>query len=450
MSNVKNIGILASEIYFPSYYILQSDLEIQDNVSKGKYTIGLGQKSLSFITDNEDIYSIALTVVYNLMKKYNIDYKNIGRLEVATETIMDHSKSIKTVLMKLFKESNNHDIEGIDTINACYAGTNALFNTINWIESSSYDGRLAIVVVCDIAEYAKGSARPTSGAGAVAMLIGPNAPIIFDSNVRSTYMDHTWDFYKPNLASPYPVVDGKFSNLCYLNALDQCYKLYSSKYKKKFGVDVSIDTFDYVVFHAPYNKLVQKSYARLIYNDFLNDPTNPKYSSLSQFANLDRESSFEDKDLESAFVKFSKDSYNIQVLPSTLLPVQLGNMYTASLYGGLTSLLYSKGKDIANKRILMFSYGSGLAASMFSFYCGGDENSLMALENIKAVTNIESRLDSRIKCDPKFFNEMMEIRDSLHHNTDGFIPTQATDNIVQGTYYLKEKDRTGKRENAQI
>ena len=47
------------------------------------------------------------------MRKYNLDYANIGRLEVATETIMDHSKSIKTVLMQLFHGSGNSEIEGV-------------------------------------------------------------------------------------------------------------------------------------------------------------------------------------------------------------------------------------------------------------------------------------------------------------------------------------------------
>lgn len=41
-------------------------------------------------------------------------------------------------------------------------------------------GRYALVVAGDIAVYATGSARPTGGAGAVAMLIGPNAPLAFD------------------------------------------------------------------------------------------------------------------------------------------------------------------------------------------------------------------------------------------------------------------------------
>lgn len=41
-------------------------------------------------------------------------------------------------------------------------------------------GRYALVVAGDIAVYATGSARPTGGAGAVAMLIGPNAPLAFE------------------------------------------------------------------------------------------------------------------------------------------------------------------------------------------------------------------------------------------------------------------------------
>ena len=38
-------------------------------------------------------------------------------------------------------------------------------------------GRYALVVAADIAVYASGNARPTGGAGAVALLVGPNAPL---------------------------------------------------------------------------------------------------------------------------------------------------------------------------------------------------------------------------------------------------------------------------------
>jgi hydroxymethylglutaryl-CoA synthase len=114
------------------------------------------------------------------MRKYNVDPKSIGRLDVGTETIIDKSKSVKTVLMDLFASSGNHDIEGLDSKNACYGSTAALFNATNWLESRSWDGRNAIVFAGDIAVYAEGGARPVGGAGACAILIGPNAPIVFE------------------------------------------------------------------------------------------------------------------------------------------------------------------------------------------------------------------------------------------------------------------------------
>ena len=43
-------------------------------------------------------------------------------------------------------------------------------------------------------------------AAAIAILIGPDAPITFESKVRGTYMAHAYDFYKPNLASEYLVI----------------------------------------------------------------------------------------------------------------------------------------------------------------------------------------------------------------------------------------------------
>lgn len=105
--------------------------------------------------------------------------------------------------MELFKD--NHDIEGIlyfkfqgaSSINACYGATNALINTLNWISSPSWDGRYGIVVAADLAVYEKGPARCTGGAGAVAMLIGPQAKVTINKE-RCSYMANRYDFYKPN------------------------------------------------------------------------------------------------------------------------------------------------------------------------------------------------------------------------------------------------------------
>ena len=149
-------------------------------MTKGKYTIGLGQKFMACCDDREDINTFALTAVTSLIEKYNIDPTSIGRIDVGTETIIDKSKSTKTVLMDYFANAGNTDIEGVDSKNACYGSTAALFNAVNWVESASWDGRNAIVVGGDIAIYAEGSGRPTGGAGAVALLIGPDAPLALE------------------------------------------------------------------------------------------------------------------------------------------------------------------------------------------------------------------------------------------------------------------------------
>jgi len=47
--------------------------------------------------------NFSLTAVTSLLEKYKIDPKQIGRLEVGSETVIDKSKSIKTFLMQIFE-----------------------------------------------------------------------------------------------------------------------------------------------------------------------------------------------------------------------------------------------------------------------------------------------------------------------------------------------------------
>jgi len=109
----ENVGIRAIEILFPSQYVDQTELETFDGASAGKYTIGLGQAKMGFCSDREDVNSLCLTVVSRLLERHHVKHSEIGRLEVGTETIVDKSKSVKSVLMQLFAESGNTDIEGI-------------------------------------------------------------------------------------------------------------------------------------------------------------------------------------------------------------------------------------------------------------------------------------------------------------------------------------------------
>ena len=120
----------------------------------------------------------------------------------------------------------------MDNLNACYGGTAALLNAIAWVNSDLCQDRFAIVVACDIAVYPAGPARPTGGAGAIAMLIGRDAPLVVEMRTIATHMEHVFDFYKADMSSEYPEVDGKLSVACYMRALDTCYRRFLSKVQK--------------------------------------------------------------------------------------------------------------------------------------------------------------------------------------------------------------------------
>ncbi|PHH65973.1 hypothetical protein CDD81_921 [Ophiocordyceps australis] len=456
-SRPQNIGIKAIELYFPSQYVEQSELEKFDGVAAGKYTVGLGQTRMSFCDDREDIYSFCLTVTSKLLEKYDIDPHSIGRLEVGTETILDKSKSVKTVLMQLF--GDNENLEGVDSLNACYGGTNAFLNTINWIESSAWDGRDAIVVAGDIALYAKGNARPTGGAGAVAMLVGPNAPIVVEPGLRGSFMQHAYDFYKPDLTSEYPYVDGHFSLTCYTKALDAAYRDYCRRESGKTTVNgngvsngttngcaaesaaPSLDRFDYLCFHAPTCKLVQKSYARLLYHDYLRDSQLPAFAEVApELRDMDYQKSLTDKVVEKTFMGLTKKRFEERVSPAIQMATLCGNMYCASVWSGLVSLLgFVDSKALQGKRIGLFSYGSGLASTFMSFRINGD------VEKLAKTLNMPARLEARRAVPPETYEEMCNLRKQAHLQKD-YVPKGDTSTIVSGTYYLEKVDDMFRRE----
>lgn len=415
------------------------------------------------------MYSVALTTVSALLKKYSIDPASIGRLEVGTETLLDKSKSCKSVLMQLFEPSGNTNVEGVDTVNACYGGTNALFNAINWVESSAWDGRDAIVVAGDIALYKKGNARPTGGAGCVAMLIGPDAPLAFEPGLRGTFIKHVYDFYKADLTSEYPLVDGHYSIKCYTEAVDACYKAYHKRkanLAKTSNGDTNgihhedstesrtpLDEFDFMAFHAPTCKLVSKSYARMLYNDYLANSTDPAFASVPpEVKYISYEQSLSDKTVEKVFMGLVKKRFAERVQPSINVPTQCGNMYCGSVYGSLISTLCNVPlANLQGKRIGIFSYGSGLASSLFSLKVKGD------VSDIVQKIDLQTRLDARRVVPPEVYDEvssppslvslfgisnvekMCLMREQAHLKKD-YKPKGQIEHLVPGTYYLTEVD----------
>jgi len=480
--NGKNIGILAIEVYTPRTFISQSAFEEHTGVSSGRYTLGLGQDGMAVTGDAEDVNSMALTVTHSLLEKYNIDPASVGRLEVGTETLVDKSKSTKTVLMDLFL--GNTDIEGATVINACYGGTSALLNAFNWVESDSWDGRYAIVVAVDIATYARGRARPTCGAGAVAVLVGRNAPLaMIDPRERATHASNVYDFFKPDHTVEYPVVDGALSQLCYYRALEDCYSKFCDKVDRLntncvVGGCGEVDeqqqqhyfhaeAADYFVFHAPYNKLVQKSYGRMYFMDarrrharermmMTEDSEEKKEGSTHStatgvaapqsvlFADEDLtkpiEETYSDKGLEDTLKSISKASYSHRLTDANAASKIVGNTYTASVFLGLASLIDkagSRGDLTPGKTAVVFSYGSGALATMYRLHvrtpttsssaaCGGSSERIFTIEEMAQKLNLSARLATREEVHPQELDLALETRARMHRCGAPYSPVYPT------------------------
>ncbi|KAG5039691.1 hypothetical protein JHK82_011840 [Glycine max] len=161
-------------------------------------------------------------------------------------------------------------------------------------------GMDAIDFLSALTVYAEGPARHTGGAAAVAMLIGPNAPIAFESKLRGSQWLMPMIF--TSLILPVNI-----------------------QYDIQEGMQFSISDAEYFVFHSPYDK---------VFYDFLKNPSfvdEAAKEKLKPFATLSGDEPGSRKDLR-ASQQLAKPQYDA--------------------------------KD--GKRVILFSYGSGLTSTMFS------------------------------------------------------------------------------------
>ena len=247
-------------------------------------------------------------------------------------------------------------------------------------------------------------------------------------------MANTYDFYKPKLDSEYPEVDGPVSVVTYIAALDASY----ARFKEKLGKPLklaslhthphvnsdpipkppfSLDDVDYAIFHSPYGKQTVKAHARLMFNDFLTNPLHPQFSSIPSpdtILNTPYSATLTDKSLEKTFITVAKSKFAQQVDPSMACSRRLGNMYTASLYGCLASLISSvEPAQLKGKRVTLFAFGSGCAASFFALRVKGDTTEM------KEKMDLINRLANMKVVPCQEFIEALEVNFSFNWKKKG-------------------------------
>jgi len=155
----------------------------------------------------------------------------------------------------------------------------------------------------------------------------------------------------------------------------------------------------------------------------------------SKFATTPLEDTYCNSDFIKFSVRASEAVYAAKTAPNMEFNRRLGNMYTASLYAQLANLLArSDGEvELDKRRLLLYSYGGGYEAGMYSMRFNLSRDSMKAYRRMvqsskgwwRGNAGLEqslicgmpldalSRLESRAKYTPEEYAEAMLARDKL-------------------------------------
>jgi len=338
-------GISSISVYVPPLYLSHDDLADARGVPRDKFKIGLGNHNMAIVPPWDDTVTMAANAAEMAIEAAGIDKDDIGLLIVSTETGVDQSKPVSSFIHGLLGVGPRTRVYEIK--HACYGGTVAIMNAINWVKSQHHHGKKALVITSDIAKYGLESAgEPTQGAGAVALVLSDKTEFIhFLPELNAFYSKDVYDFWRPN-GCPTPIVDGKYSIECYLEALDFCTKDLQENLVRMTGKKL-LDFVDYFLYHMPFTKMVKKAHMRVL-------------------ATLTPNAS--EEEIHAMYESIFAD----MIEPALLGSREVGNIYTGSVYMSLMSLLEQKREQMIDKNLGLFSYGSGCGAEFLIAHVGSE------------------------------------------------------------------------------
>jgi hydroxymethylglutaryl-CoA synthase len=383
----------------------------------GKYTKGLGLYASSFPDVYEDIVTMGANAAHRLMDRKGLEPRDIGRIDVATESAFDNSKPVSTYIAGCLEQVYDGDFHHANKGErkfACISGTQSLDDAYNWIRAGRNRGRAALVIATDTALYARDdSGEATQGAGAVAMLLAEDPDLVELSPEQGYGSADETDFLKPQ--QQFPSVDGKRSMQVYLARMREAIMDYES-------VLGPIHPEDYVLipFHTPFPGMVRRA-AALGYRHATRD-TEVEEKLAAEIGRQPRREEFDsDEAYREAAGEYTDDLtesdryqewYSRCVEPTLSISRQVGNWYTGSVHvariGGLKVAL-ENGENLAGGRMLVCSYGSGAQAEVHA------ETIQAGWAEEIAALDIDDQLEDRYDLT---FEEYEQVHDVHNHDSD--------------------------------
>ena len=364
------VGIDQIGFYTPNKYVDMVDLAHARNEDPNKFLIGIGQNKMSVADQTQDAVSMGINATLRYLDQ--IAREKVGLLIVGTESSVDQSKSASLFIKSALALPAN--VRTFEVKEACFGMTAGIMIARDYVRLHPHHS--AIVIGSDIARYGVSTGgEVTQGAGSVSMLIKADPQILTINKGHSSYSEDINDFWRPN-DSAVAVVDGKYSKNVYLDFFKQTF----TAYQKQTGIKTS--DFTALLYHLPFVKMGFKA------NEWA-------------ITDLDEKAKKRLTENFTAAARYGKE---------------VGNIYTASLYLSLLSLL-ENAKLPANAKIGLFSYGSG---AMGEFYSGqiieGYEKNLHANAD---QTMINRRQKLTIPEYEKIFNQALESpQDNLELQSD--------------------------------
>lgn len=341
-------GIDWISFYTPAYYLDLRVLAEKRGVDYDKFRLGLGQEKMAVPPPDEDIISMAASAARRILDR--VDPSSIELLLFATESAVDQSKSAAMFAHGLLKLPTR--CRGLELKQACYSATAGLRLAADWVRR--YPDKKALILASDIARYDLSSpGEPTQGAGAVAMLVSANPGILALDDEYGLYAEDVFDFWRPNYRDE-ALVDGKYSMMVYITALEKSWRQYSEQSGRSFH------DLHHFCYHLPFTKMAEKAHIRLA---------------------------------KAAGVKhLTAEDLDRQIGYSLLYNRLTGNTYSASVYEGICSLLDNAPEALDGCRIGIFSYGSGCMGEFYSAVVQPGYKSRLFTEEHHAMLNNRTEL----------------------------------------------------------
>jgi hydroxymethylglutaryl-CoA synthase len=370
-------------------------------IEPAKLSRGIGVEKMAVPDAHEDAATMAASSTLDLMRNNDLQPEEVGRIYIGTESGVDEAKAIGTYVIGMLEEvygpGTFTECSTVEFKSACIGATFALENVACWLKAGDDGGggdgnvevngdgtgrrrgRVGIVVATDVARYEIGSpGEYTQGAGSVALLVDRDPRILALDPVMGVYTRDENDFFRP-VGMKCAVVNGKYSNLCYLAAMEGAFGSYKRRALSRGIVRLGdgecvTDHLDRIIFHIPYPRMAEYAVASLFLREWRSLPrwreveeeigAEPGEPGGGEGATVEAKEKADYKRRFSKSAKF-QEAYERKVKPSTLISSVVGNIYTGSIYLGLASLL-EQDLLFPGKRIGLGSYGSGCSAAFFS------------------------------------------------------------------------------------